>query len=63
MAKHRTHIAENNSPTSERAAKSVFTAGRPSREQTVVDSLLKAQEITQEAANAADKWYRTWVFA
>ncbi|MFT9441049.1 MAG: hypothetical protein ABF593_04720 [Acetobacter papayae] len=56
-------VAEDNGPTPERAAKSVFTAGRPSREQTVVDALLKAQEITQEAANAADKWYRTWVFA
>lgn len=56
-------VAVDNGPTPERAEKSAFTAGRPSREQTVVDALLKAQEITQEAANAADKWYRTWVFA
>lgn len=56
-------VAVDNGPTPERAAKSVFTSGRPARESTVVDALLKAQEITQEAANAADKWYRTWVFA
>lgn len=32
-------VAEDNGPTPERAAKSVFTAGRPSREQTVVDEI------------------------
>lgn len=54
---------DDNGPTPERAAKSMFSGGRPAREQTVVDALLKAGEITQDCANAADRWYRTWVFA
>ncbi|QEO17840.1 hypothetical protein [Acetobacter vaccinii] len=55
--------SEENGPTPERAAKSMFSGGRPAREQTIVDALLKAGEITQDCANAADRWYQTWIFA
>ena len=62
MAKHRAHIAENNSPTPERAAKSVFTRGNPPRVLTTVQSLLNAGDITQDDANAGERWYRDYVF-
>lgn len=55
-------------PTSERMEKSVFTteasvSGGPVRVLTTVQALLNAHDITQDAANAAERWYRDWVFA
>lgn len=55
-------------PTAERMEKSVFAqdpliSGRPLRVLTTVQALLNARDITQDAANAAERWYRDWVFA
>ncbi|ASC05222.1 hypothetical protein [Acetobacter pasteurianus] len=55
--------AQDNGPTPERAAKGVFTGGRPAREKTVVDAMLSAGDISQDQADAADRWLRTWIFA
>ncbi|MFS8371247.1 hypothetical protein [Acetobacter indonesiensis] len=56
---------QDNGPTPERAGKSVFkiVPGRPAKEQTVVDAMLAVGDITQDAANAADRWFRVWQFA
>lgn len=48
--------------------KSVFTQdksqpGEPLRVLGTVQALLNARDITQDAANAAERWYRDWVFA
>ncbi|GAA3686916.1 hypothetical protein [Acetobacter lovaniensis] len=56
-------VAEDNGPTPERAAKSVFTKGPPSKVLTAAQSLLNSEEITQEAFNAGECWHRDWVFA
>ncbi|WP_338332011.1 hypothetical protein [Acetobacter sp. LMG 32666] len=55
-------------PTPERMEKSVFVAdasspGGPLRVLGTVQALLNARDITQDAANAAERWYRDWVFA
>ena len=55
-------------PTPERMEKSVFTQetstpGGPLRVLGTVQALLNARDITQDAANAAERWYRDWVFA
>lgn len=55
-------VAEDNGPTPERAAKSVFTRGNPPRVLTTVQSLLNAGDITQDDANAGERWYRDYVF-
>ncbi|GAN66892.1 hypothetical protein [Acetobacter orientalis] len=54
--------AVDNGPTVERLAKSVFTKGSPPRVLTTVQALLNAQSISQDAANAAERWYRDYVF-
>ncbi|MDE7547874.1 hypothetical protein PY793_07725 [Acetobacter fabarum] len=55
-------------PTAERMEKSVFVVdtalpGGPLRVLATVQALLNARDITQDAANAAERWYRDWVFA
>ncbi len=55
-------------PTPERMEKSVFAqehsiAGAPLRVLGTVQALLNARDITQDAANAAERCYRDWVFA
>mgnify|MGYP001309131998 FL=1 len=55
-------------PTPERMAKSVFVTEEsmpdaPLRVLGTVQALLSARDITQDAANAAERWYRDWVFA
>ncbi len=55
-------------PTPERLEKSVFfsdisTPGEPLRVLGTVQALLNARDIAQDAANAAERWYRDWVFA
>ena len=55
--------AQDNGPTPERAAKSVFTRGKPPRVLTTVQSLLNAGDITQDDANAGERWYRDYTFA
>lgn len=55
--------AQDNGPTPERAAKSVFTRGNPPRVLTTVQSLLNAGDITQDDANAGERWYRDYTFA
>ncbi|MCP1241756.1 hypothetical protein GOB86_10935 [Acetobacter lambici] len=58
-------------PTPERMEKFVFVAdtstpGSPLRVLGTVQALLNARDITQDAANAAnaaERWYRDWVFA
>ena len=55
-------------PTPERMEKSIFavdtaTPGNPLRVLGTVQALLNARDITQDAANAAERWYRDWVFA
>ncbi|MBS0990174.1 hypothetical protein JK182_16255 [Acetobacter okinawensis] len=55
-------------PTPERMAKSVFVThgcgpNAPLRVLGTVQALLTARDITQDAANAAERWYRDWVFA
>lgn len=55
-------------PTPERMEKSVFVADNslpdaPLRALGTVQALLNARDITQDAANAAERWYRDWVFA
>ena len=54
--------AVDNGPTPERLAKSVFTLGNPPRVLTTVQALLNAGDITQDAANAAERWYRDYIF-
>ena len=54
--------AVDNGPTVERLAKSIFTRGNPPRVLTTVQSLLNAGDITQDAANAAERWYRDYIF-
>lgn len=56
-------LAQENGPTPERAAKSRFMPGSPARVLTTVQSLLNAGEIEQQAVNAAERWYRDWIFA
>ena len=51
------------SPTPERLARSVFTGSAPLRVLTTVQALLNAGDIGQDAANAAERWYRDWMFA
>ncbi|WP_349935011.1 hypothetical protein [Acetobacter sp. A11-2] len=55
--------AQDNRPTPERAAKSVFTRGNPPRVLTTVQSLLNAGDITQDDANAGERWYQDYTFA
>lgn len=55
--------AQDNGPTPERAAKSVFTRGNPPRVLTTVQSLLNAGDITQDDANAGERWYQDYTFA
>lgn len=50
-------------PTPERLARSVFTGSAPLRVLTTVQALLNAGDIGQDAANAAERWYRDWMFA
>lgn len=50
-------------PTPERLARSVFTGRAPLRVLTTVQALLNAGDIGQDAANAAERWYRDWMFA
>ncbi|MBS0959795.1 hypothetical protein [Acetobacter thailandicus] len=54
---------QDNGPTAERLAKGNFSPGKPPKDCTVIETLLKSQDITQDAANAADRWFRSWVFA
>ncbi|MCG4273911.1 hypothetical protein [Acetobacter senegalensis] len=63
--RHEIRYAQDNAPTVERARKSVFKSspGKPAKEQTVVDAMLVAGDISQDAANAADRWFRVWQFA
>ncbi|MCX2567295.1 hypothetical protein OQ496_12620 [Acetobacter suratthaniensis] len=51
------------SPTPERLARSVFTGSAPLRVLNTVQALLNAGDIGQDAANAAERWYRDWMFA
>ncbi|KAA8387629.1 hypothetical protein FKW31_03000 [Acetobacter sp. DmW_136] len=55
--------AQDNGPTPERAVKSVFTRGNPPRVLTTVQSLLNAGDISQDDANAGERWYRDYIFA
>lgn len=57
------HLIHDNTPTPERALKSDFSPGRPVRVRTTVQSLLSTGDIEQDAANAAERWYRDWAFA
>lgn len=54
--------AQDNGPTPERAARSDWEGKAPKRVLTTVQALLNAGDITQDAANAADRWYRDYVF-
>lgn len=49
-------------PTPEREAKSAWSGKDPKRVLTTVQALLNAGDITQDAANAAERWYRDYVF-
>lgn len=60
--RHAIRQAEDNGPTPERLAKSVFSKSAPPRVVTTVMALLQSGDITQEAANAADRWYRDYAF-
>ena len=50
-------------PTPERLARSTFTGTTPLRVLTTVQALLNAGDIRQDAADAAERWYRDWAFA
>ncbi|MFT9016590.1 MAG: hypothetical protein ABF990_12755 [Acetobacter sp.] len=55
-----------NAPTPERLAHSTFATGAadvPFRVLGTVQALLGARDIGQDAANAAERWYRDWAFA
>lgn len=54
--------AQDNGPTPERSGKSLFTRGNPPRVLTTVQALLNAGDISQDAANAGERWYRDYVF-
>lgn len=60
--RHEIRHAEDNGPTTERAVRSDWSGKTPKRVLTTVQALLNAGDITQEAANAADRWYRDYVF-
>nr|WP_298796216.1 hypothetical protein [uncultured Acetobacter sp.] len=51
-----------NGPTSERRARSEFVGTAPPRVLRTVQALLLAGDITQPAADAAERWYRDYVF-
>lgn len=65
LKRPRTEIrhAQDNGPTPERAEKSPFTRGNPPRVLTTVQGLLNAGDITQDDANAGERWYRDYIFA
>lgn len=60
--RHEIRDAQDMGPTPERAARSDWSGKAPKRVLTTVQALLNAGDITQEAANAADRWYRDYVF-
>ncbi|WP_215762208.1 hypothetical protein [Acetobacter sp. P1H12_c] len=60
--RHEIRHAQDMGPTPERAARSDWSGKAPKRVLTTVQALLNAGDITQEAANAADRWYRDYVF-
>ncbi len=49
-------------PTPERERRSDWSGKTPKRVLTTVQALLNAGDITQDAANAADRWYRDYAF-
>lgn len=49
-------------PTPERLVRSDFTGTHPMRVLRTVQGLLNAGDITQPAADAAERWYRDYVF-
>lgn len=51
-----------NGPTPERRARSEFVGTAPTRVLRTVQALLQAGDITQPAADAAERWYRDYVF-
>ena len=51
-----------NGPTPERRARSEFVGTAPTRVLRTVQSLLQAGDITQPAADAAERWYRDYIF-
>lgn len=60
--RHEIRRAVDNGPTPERLAKSEWVGNAPKRVLVTVQALLNAGDITQEAANAAERWYRDYVF-
>lgn len=55
--------AEDNGPTPERMAKSLFEKGVPPRVLTTVTAMLRSGDITQEEADAGERWYRDYQLA
>lgn len=55
------HLAENG-PTPERRARSEFVGAAPPRVLRTVQALLQAGDITQSAADAAERWYQDYMF-
>ncbi|PCD79840.1 hypothetical protein CO710_05950 [Acetobacter orleanensis] len=51
-----------NGPTPERRARSEFVGTAPPRVLRTVQALLQVGDITQLAADAAERWYRDYVF-
>lgn len=49
-------------PTPERLARSEFVGTHPMRVRRTVQALLNAGDITQSAADAAERWYQDYVF-
>ncbi|WP_291365332.1 hypothetical protein [Acetobacter sp. UBA5411] len=55
--------AEDMGPTPERIAKGDFETGSPPRVLTTVTAMLRSGDITQDEADAADRWYRDYQLA
>lgn len=60
--RHEIRQAQDMGPTPERERRSDWSGKAPRRVLTTVQALLNAGDITQEAANAADRWYRDYAF-
>lgn len=56
------NLTPENGPTPERRARSEFVGTAPTRVLRTVQALLQAGDITQPAADAAERWYRDYVF-
>ena len=53
---------QNNSPTDERRQHDTITNSSPPRVRQTIQSLLNNGDITQDAANASERWHRDYVF-